>query len=356
MDESETGSPVADTSTDTDANVPWYKLMGPGLITGAADDAPSGIVTYAQAGAQFGNGLLWSVLLTLPLMIAVQLVCARLGRISGRGIVANIRRHQSQPLAYAFVVLLVVANTLNVGADLAAMGDALALVLGGARWIYTLALAAGSLLLQLFMPYRRYAAYLKWLSLSLLVYIAAMFLLKIDWHAAALAMVWPRIEFSSAYLLMVVAVLGTTISPYLFVWQAAAEVEELDIDRAALPLHAAPEQARMNFRRINVDTVTGMVVSAVIALCIMLTTSYALHNAGILDIDSSAAAAKALEPVGGKWALLLFSAGIIGTGLMAAPVLAGSVGYAVAEAMDFAAGDNRVCPVSKLGASWRPPV
>ncbi|QYY33132.1 MULTISPECIES: Nramp family divalent metal transporter [Cupriavidus] len=333
MDESETGSPVADTSTDTDANVPWYKLMGPGLITGAADDDPSGIVTYAQAGAQFGNGLLWSVLLTLPLMIAIQLVCARLGRISGRGIVANIRRHQSRPLAYAFVVLLVVANTLNVGADLAAMGDALALVLGGARWIYTLALAAGSLLLQLFMPYRRYAAYLKWLSLSLLVYIAAMFLLKIDWHAAALAMVWPRIEFSSAYLLMVVAVLGTTISPYLFVWQAAAEVEELDIDRTALPLHAAPEQARMNFRRINVDTVTGMVVSAVIALCIMLTTSYALHNSGILDIDSSAAAAKALEPVAGKWALLLFSAGIIGTGLMAVPVLAGSVGYAVAEAM-----------------------
>lgn len=319
--------------TKPDGNVPWYKLMGPGLVTGAADDDPSGIVTYAQAGAQFGNGLLWSVLLTLPLMIAIQLVCARLGRISGRGVVANIRRHQSRPLAYGFVVLLVVANTLNVGADLAAMGDALALVAGGSRWLYTVVFAAVSLGLQLFVPYRKYASYLRWLSLSLLVYVAAMFLLHIDWREAALAAVWPRFELSGSYVAIVVAVLGTTISPYLFVWQAATEVEEIGIDRAALPLHDAPEQASEQFRRINVDTVTGMVVSAAIALCIMITASYALHQAGVLDIDSSAAAAKALEPVAGKWAVLLFSLGIIGTGLLAVPVLAGSVGYAAAEAL-----------------------
>lgn len=336
MDKCDTGV-VAEAGTAAgtkpDGEVPWYKLMGPGLVTGAADDDPSGIVTYAQAGAQFGNGLLWSVLLTLPLMIAIQLVCARLGRISGRGVVANIRRHQSRPIAYGFVVLLVVANTLNVGADLAAMGDALALVAGGSRWIYTVVFAAVSLALQLFVPYRKYATYLRWLSLSLLVYVAAMFLLHIDWREAAQAAVWPRFELSGSYLAMVVAVLGTTISPYLFVWQAACEVEEIGMDRAAQPLHDAPEQAREQFRRINVDTVAGMLVSAVIALCIMLTASYALHQAGVLDIDSSAAAAKALEPVAGKWAVLLFSLGIVGTGLLAVPVLAGSVGYAAAEAL-----------------------
>ena len=314
-------------------NVPWYRLMGPGLVTGAADDDPSGIVTYAQAGAKFGNALLWSVLLTLPLMIAIQLVCARLGRITGRGIVANIRRHQSRPLAYAFVVLLVVANTLNVGADLAAMGDGLALVVGGPRWLYTLAFSATSLALQLFVPYRQYSRYLRWLSLSLLVYVAAMFMLKIDWRAAAVSIVLPKFELSIDYLLMIVAVLGTTISPYLFVWQAASEVEEMEADRETLPLDVAPEQAAAQLRRINVDTVAGMAVSALIALCIMLTASYALHSTGVMDIDSSAAAAKALEPVAGKWAMLLFALGVIGTGLLAVPVLAGSVGYAAAEAM-----------------------
>lgn len=317
----------------TEDDMPWYRLMGPGLVTGAADDDPSGIVTYAQAGAQFGNALLWSVLLTLPLMIAIQLICARLGRITGRGIVANIRRHQSRPLAYAFVALLVVANTLNVGADLAAMGDCLALVAGGSRWIYTLLFAMVSLALQLLVSYRRYSRYLRWLSLSLLVYVAAMFLLKIDWHEAAVAMAWPRFQLSGDYLLMVVAVLGTTISPYLFVWQAASEVEEIEADRKALPLQEAPQQVRTQLRRINVDTVTGMVVSAIIAMCIMLTASYALHKMGVMDVANSAAAAKALEPVAGKWAMLLFSLGVIGTGLLAVPVLAGSVGYAAAEAM-----------------------
>lgn len=314
-------------------DAPWYKLMGPGLVTGAADDDPSGIVTYAQAGAQFGNGLLWSLLFSLPLMIAIQLVCARLGRISGSGIVANVRRHKSQKLAYGFVVLLVLANTLNIGADLAAMGDALALVAGGHRWIYTLAFSGVSLLLQLFVPYRRYAGYLRWLSLSLLVYVVAMFMLKVNWRDAMVSLILPHVHLSNGYLLVLVAVFGTTISPYLFVWQAASEVEELEADRTAHPLRDAPEQARQELRRINIDTITGMVVSAVIALCIMLTASYALHAQGVLDIASSVDAAKALEPVAGKWGVLLFALGIIGTGLLAVPVLAGSVGYAAAEAM-----------------------
>lgn len=328
----EGGDSVA-TGPATDEGAPWYRLMGPGLVTGAADDDPSGIVTYAQAGAQFGNGLLWSLLLSLPLMIAIQLVCARLGRISGSGIVANVRRHKSRKLAYAFVVLLVLANTLNIGADLAAMGDAMALVAGGPRWIYTLALSGASLVLQLFIPYRRYASYLRWLSLSLLVYVVAMFMLKVNWHDAMASMFVPRVQLSHDYLLVLVAVFGTTISPYLFVWQAASEVEELEADRAAHPLRDAPEQAKQALRRIHVDTVTGMVVSAVIALCIMLTASYALHAHGVLSIESSVDAVKALEPVAGHWAVLLFALGILGTGLLAVPVLAGSVGYAAAEAM-----------------------
>jgi Mn2+/Fe2+ NRAMP family transporter len=316
-----------------EAPAPWYKLMGPGLVTGASDDDPSGIVTYAQAGAQFGNGLLWSLLLSLPLMIAIQLVCARLGRISGSGIVANIRRHRSPRVAYGFVVLLVVANTLNIGADLAAMGDALALVAGGHRWIYTLAFSGVSLCLQLFVPYRRYASYLRWLSVSLIVYVIAMFMLKVDWYDAAVSAVIPQLHFSHEYLMILVAVFGTTISPYLFVWQAASEVEEMEADRQALPLRKAPEQAATELRRINIDTVTGMVVSAGIAFCIMLTASYALHAHGVVNIESSVDAAKALEPIAGKWAALLFALGIIGTGLLAVPVLAGSVGYAAAEAL-----------------------
>lgn len=325
----------ADTATPPggETEEPWYKLLGPGLVTGAADDDPSGIVTYAQAGSQFGNGLLWSLLLTLPLMIATQLVCARLGRITGRGIVANVRRHRSTHIAYAFVVLLVVANTLNVGADLAAMGDAVAMMAGGPRWAYTLAFAAGSLLLQLFVSYRRYSSYLRWLSLSLMVYVIAVLLLKVDWRDAGWASILPRLQFSREYMLVLVAVFGTTISPYLFVWQAASEVEEMEIDRRAQPLRDAPEQAKKELRRIRIDTISGMLVSAIIAYCIMLTASTALHAHGVLDIESSAAAAKALEPVAGKWAVFLFSLGIIGTGLLAVPVLAGAVGYAAAEAL-----------------------
>ncbi|MBG9387043.1 NRAMP family divalent metal transporter [Caenimonas aquaedulcis] len=308
----------------------WLKKLGPGLITGAADDDPSGIATYSQAGAQFGTGLLWMIVLTYPLMVSIQMVSARIGRVTGHGLATNIRRHYPKWLLYTIVLLLLCANTINIAADVSAMGDALTLLAGGNAKVYTVAFGLLSLVLQVFVPYHRYVRVLKWLTLALLAYVGIVFAVKIDWVDVVRATVWPHLTFSAAYVTTLVAVFGTTISPYLFFWQASEEVEELHATPGALSLLKAPVQARANFRRIKLDTVVGMGFSNLIAFFIMLTTAVTLHTQGVTDIQTSAQAASALRPIAGDFAFFLFGMGIIGTGLLAIPVLAGSAAYAMA--------------------------
>ena len=319
-------------------HVPLLKKLGPGLITGAADDDPSGIATYSQAGAQFGYGLLWSVLFTTPLMIGIQIVSARIGRVTGHGLAANIREQFPGPVLYFIVSLLLIANTINIAADLGAMGNALELIAGGRSEIYVVFFALVSLTLQIFVPFPRYAPILKWLTLALFSYVGTVFVVHVPLGEALAGALLPQLSFKSDYVATLVAVLGTTISPYLFFWQASQEVEEQRATPGHEPLKTAPEQARSNLRRIKIDTHIGMVFSNLIALCIMLTTAVTLHAAGVTDIQTSAQAAEALRPLAGDFAFLLFAAGIIGTGLLAVPVLAGSAAYAVAESFRWPIG------------------
>jgi NRAMP (natural resistance-associated macrophage protein)-like metal ion transporter len=309
------------------------RLLGPGLVTGAADDDPSGIATYSQAGAQFGFGLLWTVFLTTPFMIAIQLVSAHIGRVTGKGIAANAKQFYPLPVVLLPVGLLVVANTINIAADLAAMGAALHLVIGGLKHEHALIFAAVSVLLQVFLPYRRYAPILKFLTLVLFLYVAVAFTVEIPWREVLVETVMPRISFNYDYLLLVVAVLGTTISPYLFFWQASQEVEEMrrDRHRPRLPLKILTRGGGQEMTRISIDTTVGMVFSNVIAFFIILATASTLHVHGLTQIETAAQAAEALRPIAGNLAFLLFALGIIGTGLLAIPVLAGSGAYAVAE-------------------------
>jgi len=308
----------------------WLKQLGPGLITGAADDDPSGIATYSQSGAQLGFGLLWVVLLTYPLMVAVQLVSARIGRVTGHGLATNIRRHYPRALLYAVVALLLAANTINIAADVAAMGDALALLVSGPAKIYTVIFGVVSLVLQLFVPYHRYVRVLKWLTLALLAYVGVVFAVDIPWLEVLKGTLWPHLSAGSQSITTLVAVFGTTISPYLFFWQASEEVEDQHATPGARPLIEAPDQARANFRRIKLDTLVGMGFSNLIAFFIMLTTAVTLHAHGVHDIQTSAQAASALRPIAGNFAFFLFTLGIVGTGLLAIPVLAGSAAYAMA--------------------------
>jgi NRAMP (natural resistance-associated macrophage protein)-like metal ion transporter len=318
--------------------VPLIKKLGPGLIAGAADDDPSGIATYSQAGAQYGYGLLWSVLVTTPLMIGIQVVSARIGRVTGHGLAANIREHFPRPLLYLIVSLLLVANTLNIAADLGAMGDALVLVAGGSSEIYEVLFALVSLTLQIFIPFPRYAPILKWLTLALFAYVGAVLVVHVSLWDSLVGTLLPTLTYDGSYLAIFVAVLGTTISPYLFFWQASQEVEEQRATPGHEPLREAPAQARSHLARIKIDTTLGMVYSNLIAFCIMLTTAVTLHAAGITDIRSAAQAAEALRPLAGQFAFLLFAAGIIGTGLLAVPILAGSAAYAVSETFRWPIG------------------
>lgn len=307
----------------------WRGLrqLGPGLITGAADDDPSGIATYSQAGAQFGYGMLWTAVFTLPLMAAVQVVSARIGYVTRRGLAANIRGAFPRWVLLVVVGLLVAANTLNIAADIAAMAEALRLLLGGSAHVYAVTFGLASLVLQVFLPYQSYVRWLKWLTLALLAYVAVAFSLHLDWWAVLRRAAWPQLALNHELLLMVVALLGTTISPYLFFWQAAQEME----DRRDGPPHGAAD-VRRHLRRIKLDTLVGMGFSNLIAFFIILSTAATLHAAGVTDIQTSAQAAEALRPLAGDFTFGLFSLGVIGTGMLAVPVLAGSAGYAVAEA------------------------
>ena len=319
-------------------HVPLLKKLGPGLITGAADDDPSGIATYSQAGAQYGYGLLWSVVFTLPLMVGIQNVSARIGRVTGHGLAANIRDHFPPWLLHGIVTLLVVANTINIAADLGAMGNALELLIGGSREIYVIFFALVSLMLQIFVPFPRYAPILKLLTCALFAYVGTVFAVNVPWLEALHGAVLPQLSFKSDYIATLVAVLGTTISPYLFFWQASQEVEELRATPGHEPLRDAHAQAEEHLARIRLDTWIGMAFSNLIAFFIMLTTAVTLHTQGINDIQTSAQAAQALRPLAGEFAFLLFTAGIVGTGLLAVPVLAGSAAYAVAESRRWPIG------------------
>ncbi len=314
----------------------WVNKLGPGLITGAADDDPSGIATYSQAGAQFGFGMLWTLIFTYPLMVGIQIVSARIGRVTGHGLATNIRRHYPGWLLYSIVGLLLVANTINIAADVAAMGDALRLVIGGPAHLYAVGFGLVSVLLQVFIPYSRYVRVLKWLTLALLAYVGTVFVVHVPWtQVAKQGLVLPSFPWTPAFITTIVAVFGTTISPYLFFWQASQEVEELRTDENAHALKHAPREARADYTRIKLDTYIGMGFSNLVAFFIMLTTAVTLNMHGITEIQSSAQAATALRPIAGNFAFMLFALGIIGTGLLAIPVLAGSAAYAMSGAFKW---------------------
>lgn len=315
----------------------WARL-GPGLITGAADDDPSGIATYSQVGAGFGYGILWTAFFTFPLMVGIQTVSARIGRVTGQGLAANIRRHYPPWLLYGIVVLLLLANTINIAADIGAMGAALKLLTGGPAHWYAIAFGLASLVLQIFVPFPRYAPILKALTLALLAYVATVFVVKVPWSEVFFQTIMPSLSLKADYVVAVVAVFGTTISPYLFFWQASQEVEDQRAAPGEEALIKAPEQARAELQRIKIDTYVGMGFSNLVAFFIMLTAVVTLHLHGTTDIQTSAQAAQALRPLAGDFAFALFSAGIIGTGLLAVPILAGSAAYAVAEAFKWPIG------------------
>ena len=313
-------------------------IMGPGLITGASDDDPSGIATYSQAGAQFGYTMGWTLLFTYPFMCAIQLISARIGRVTGRGLAGNMRRYYPAPPLYFLVGLLVIANTINIGADLGAMAAALRLLVDGPVLAYVIGFAIVTVLLEVFVRYSRYVSVLRWLTLSLLAYVATVFVVDVPWLTVARNLVLPQISFSGDYLTVIVAVFGTTISPYLFFWQASEEVEDEREDPDAKPLIEAPQQAQRQMARMRLDTLVGMGFSNIIALFIMLTTAATLNAHCVTDIQTSSQAAEALRPIAGRFTFTLFALGIIGTGLLALPVLAGSAAYAVGEALHWRVG------------------
>jgi NRAMP (natural resistance-associated macrophage protein)-like metal ion transporter len=314
------------------------QVLGPGLITGASDDDPSGIATYSQVGAQFGYGLGWIMLFSYPLMCAVQMIAARIGRTTDHGIAGNLRRYYPVSLTRVIVVLLFIANVINLGADLGAMGEAVTLLVPGSAHLYVVVFGVICIVMQVFMQYAQYVRVLKWLTLALFAYIATLFAVDVDWVQLARDLALPPLQWDDAYLTGIVAVLGTTISPYLFFWQAAEEVEDIETKPTREALLRMPVQGPSALHRIGIDTIVGMGFSNIVALSIIVTTAATLHAHGIADIQSSAQAAEALRPIAGNFAFALFAMGIVGTGLLAVPVLAGSSAYAIGEAMQWPSG------------------
>jgi NRAMP (natural resistance-associated macrophage protein)-like metal ion transporter len=314
-----------------------FQKLGPGLITGASDDDPSGIATYSQVGAQFGYGMLWTMVFSYPLMAAIQEISARIGRVTGAGIAGNIRRYYPKPFLYLVVPLLLLANIFNLGADIGAMGAAFQLLAHGPLALYIVLFGAFSLLLQVVVPYTKYVAYLKWLTLALFAYVATAFVAHVSWGQILRGTFMPSLLSQPGFFTALIAVLGTTISPYLFFWQAAQEVEDVAANDAQQPLKRSPREAPNQLLRIKVDTYVGMAISNLIAFFIIVTTAATLHVHGVRNVNTATEAAKALEPLAGRFAFVLFALGIIGTGLLAVPVLAGSAAYGVGESLQWRA-------------------
>ena len=334
-------SPATQMARSKKSRKSLLQKLGPGLITGASDDDPSGIATYSKTGAQFGYSMLWVLLFSYPLMSAMQEISARIGRVTGQGIAANMCKTVPSMVRYPVILLLCAANILNLGADLGAMGSAAQLVVGGSAIPYVLLFGLLSLLLQVFVSYTSYVKYLKWLTIAIFAYILTVFVVHISWTQALRATAIPSLRFNGKFFATLTAVLGTTISPYLFFWQASQEAEDVRVNREQYALRHCPDQAAEQFARVRIDTWIGMGISNVVAFFIILTAAATLHQAGIADVETSAQAAKALEPIAGHFAFLLFAIGIIGTGLLAVPVLAGSAAYGVAETFRWHASLER---------------
>ena len=316
------------------------EVLGPGLVTGAADDDPSGVGTYSQVGAQFGYGMGWTLIFGFPLLAAIQAICARIGATTGRGIAQNLRRHYSPVLLRVVVILLLIANVINLGADLGAMGAVVALLIPGPVLAFTVAFGVISVLLEVFLSYNSYARVLKWATLSLFAYVGVVLVAGVELGPMLKGLLVPQFTFDRDHAMALVAIFGTTISPYLFFWQAGQEVEEQH-RRHIKPLHISPRDAGPELRRIRLDTLVGMGFSHIVALCIVIATAATLHESGVREIESAAQAAEALRPIAGDLAFALFAVGIIGTGLLAVPVLAGSAAYAVSETFGWTEGLNR---------------
>jgi NRAMP (natural resistance-associated macrophage protein)-like metal ion transporter len=315
--------------------------LGPGLITGASDDDPSGIATYSQTGAQFGYAMCWVMLFCFPLMVAIQEISARMGRVTGQGIAGNIRAHYSHWVLYVLVGLLLLANTINLGADLGAMAAALNLLIGGPTSLYVAGFAIGCTYLEVFSGYERYVSILKWTSFVLLAYVAVALVVHVPWGLVLYRTFVPNFSLKTDYVVTVVAVLGTTITPYCFFWQSSQEAQDERVDPTAYTLIDAPEQAPVEISRMRFDTYIGMGYSNVISLFIIVATAATLNAHGVTDIQTSAQAAEALRPIAGVFTFALFAAGIIGIGLLAVPVLAGSGAYALGEALGWTTGLDR---------------
>ena len=343
------GTPRAGTPEETPLGTPLgaparphpLRALGPGLVTGAADDDPSGIVTYAQAGAAFGYGLGWAVVLTLPFMVAAQEIAARIGRVTGQGLVGALRAHAPRPVLIGLVWLLVVANVINLGADIGGMADVARMLIGGPAWLYAGAIALFCAAAEIWMAYKRYVILLKWLTLTLLAYVALLFVLHLPWREVLTGMLLPRVAFTRDALTMLVGVLGTTISPYLFIWQAAEEVEDMLAGPDPRPLRERDVGATQEIGRIGFDTWAGMSYSNAVSLAIIVGTAATLHAHGVTNIDTAAQAASALAPIAGRFAALIFALGILGTGLLAVPVLAGATAYALGEGLGWTVGLGR---------------
>ena len=317
----------------------FLSILGPGFVTGAADDDPSGIGTYSQTGAQFGYSQLWLALFSFPFMLIVQEMCGRIGLVNGKGLSRLIKKHYPAPVLYGLILILLIANIINIGADLGAMAESASLLLGFPHWVWLGLITTGSLFLQVFVPYKQYSNILKYLTLSLLAYIITAFILKLNWQEVGWATLMPHVSFQKDYLMNIVAILGTTISPYLFFWQASEEVECLVEDEKIKDMSVGrPDPKKINLSEMRLDTLVGMFFSQLVMFFIIVTAAATLHAHHITHIDTAAKAAQALKPIVGEFAYLLFASGIIGTGLLAVPVLAGSGAYAVAEARGWPLG------------------
>lgn len=317
---------------------------GPGLITGAADDDPSGIATYSQTGAQFGYGQLWTAFYMLPFMMAVQEACARIGLVTGKGLAGVIKKHYNKTVLYIVVSLVVIANVINIGADIGAMAAAANILLPMPFVVWTLLMTTTILLLEIYTTYKEYARILKWLAISLLAYPITVFIVELDWTVVLEATFIPHIEFSFTFFFIITGVLGTTISPYMFFWEASQEVEEVRDKR--LMRRGMPVIRKQNITEMRMDNNSGMIISQITTWSILVVSGTVLHNQGITNIQTAADAAKALEPLvssfpnAGFLSKVIFSVGILGLGFLAVPVLSGSTAYAVSEAFNWKSGLN----------------
>ena len=323
----------------------FLRILGPGIVTGAADDDPSGIATYSQAGSQFGFQLPWTMLFTFPLMTAVQEACMRIGAVTGKGLAAIIREHYSKKILFPVVLLVVCANTLNIGSDIGAMSASTQLIIPGISFpVLAIGFAFLMILLEVFIPYRTYIRLLKWLAMALFAYFITAFLINVPWKEALLATLVPQVSFNTSFLYIIVGIFGTTISPYLFFWQTSNVVEDEISDHRLLQKGGVPHLTKSYLKRLRIDTFVGMLFSNVAAWFIIIVGAVVLNHAGMTNINSAADAAKALEPLvhtfpnAGFLAKLIFAVGVLGIGLQSIPVLAGSSAYAVAETFSWREG------------------